>query len=151
MRNAVLALLVLLITACRDDASPARDVERRILAPCCMRQTLEDHDSPIAHQLRLEVEQRASAGEPASAIEDDLVRRYGDKVRAMPAGRDPRGMFATVLGVAIALGALIAIGVFRAWRRRDKAAPTTRDPVARDDAAARARYEQQLDDELLDA
>src|SRR5688500_9072617 len=87
------------LAACGSSAGSAdraRDIERRILAPCCWRQTLEDHESELAHALRAEIEDRVAAGEASSAIEDDLVRRYGDKVRAMPRTWDPRPL----LGVA---------------------------------------------------
>src|SRR5690348_7582956 len=90
-------------TAPQDHAARARAIERRILAPCCHRQTLEDHDSEIARLLRAEIEHRVAAGEPPDHIEDDLVQRYGVNVCAMPRTWDPR------LPLGVGLGAVVLL------------------------------------------
>lgn len=126
-------------TPAHDRAAGARAVERRILAPCCLRQTLEDHESELARMLRAEIERRTGAGEPPDAIEDDLARRYGDEVRAMPRAWDPRLLLGVWLGGAVLLGALILLHRASRWRA---VAPAARpiEPI----------YEDRLDDELLD-
>ena len=98
-------------------------VQGRLLAPCCYLQTLDVHESPMATDLRLEVRTRLWAGESAGAIEDDFVARYGERVRAVPKGQDPRGlMFVFAMGMlvatAIGLGALV-----RRWLRTPRDAP----------------------------
>jgi cytochrome c-type biogenesis protein CcmH len=98
-------------------------VEGRLLAPCCYKQTLDVHESPMATELRLEVRTRLAAGELPEAIEDDFVARYGEQVRAVPKGRDPRGsMFLVAIGVLVAAG--IGLGLLvRRWRRTPLEAP----------------------------
>lgn len=127
-----------------DQAARAREVERRILAPCCHRQTLEDHESEIAHLLRAEIQHRIAAGEPPDAIEDDLVRRYGEQVRAMPRTWDPRLPLGVGLGGVVLLGALVLLRLVSRWcsSRRASAADVS---SARD-----LEYEDRLDDELLE-
>jgi len=123
----------------------AHDVERRILAPCCKRQTLEDHESELARALRAEIERRIDGGEQAVAIEEDLVRRYGEDVRAMPGGRDPRALLGLALAGALGLGGLAVLWLVRR-KRAPAGAPAPRDRDAADDNAA---YEERLDDELV--
>jgi cytochrome c-type biogenesis protein CcmH len=134
------------IVACAAPAEPldrARAVERRVLAPCCRRQTLEDHESPIAQALRTEIRRRIDGGEQPAAIEDDLVRRYGEDVRAMPRGRDLRPVLGIGVGAVLLLGGLVIVW----FMRRRRAVASAAVPAA--GAAADPGYEDRLDDELL--
>jgi cytochrome c-type biogenesis protein CcmH len=139
---AMITALAACAPAPQDAASRAHAIERRILAPCCRRQNLEDHDSEIARTLRQEVERRCAAGEAASAIEDDLAHRYGEDIRAMPRGADPLPLLSAVIAALVALTALS----LRRFRHRAPRRPDPpRPPPERDDDADR------LDDELLAA
>jgi cytochrome c-type biogenesis protein CcmH len=125
-----------------DPADRARDIERRILAPCCRRQTLEDHESELAHALRAEISGRVEGGEPTVAIEGDLVRRYGDDIRAMPRGWDPRMLLGGAVAIILAAGGLAVL-----WLMRRRPGSTTTVPAA--DDAVNTTYADRLDDELL--
>jgi cytochrome c-type biogenesis protein CcmH len=122
-------------------------VEGRLLAPCCYMQTLDVHESPLATELRLEVRKRLAAGEAPAVIEDDFAERYGERVRAVPKGRDPRGnMFALALGVlaatTLALGLLV-----RRWRRAPDDAP---GPTLAAASGGRDRFDDRVDELLRD-
>jgi cytochrome c-type biogenesis protein CcmH len=147
-----LAILIGLAAACSAKAPTTseeaqRALERRLLAPCCWRQSLEDHDSPVAGALRAEIARRLAAGEPPAAIEADLVARHGDRIRALPPGGDPRWIVGALLVVALA-GTLIGIGLHVRPRRPRRAGAVAE--VAPDHSPERERYEQRLDDELLE-
>lgn len=133
-------LVVTLFVACANP-DPVHTLEDRLLAPCCWRQSLRDHDSELAAQLRTEIAQRVAAGEAPPRIEEDFVRRYGERIRALPAGTDPRWLVGSVaIGLAVvALAGLLWWGS-RTRTRRDteNAAPVEADP----------RYADRLDDEL---
>lgn len=148
-RRLALLALVVLVGACSEPggdpiAAHQHALEERLLAPCCWRQTLADHDSPLARSLRAEIGARLEAGEPAAAIERDLVARHGEAIRALPAGGDPRWIIGVVVATA-ALASLLAIAL--AMRRRRRRTPPR--PAARPASAADERYADRLDDELL--
>ena len=126
-------------------------LERRLLAPCCWNQTLDMHESDLAGSLRREVRERLHAGEPASAIEDDMVARYGERIRAVDKGHDPGGAMPFLVGLgALSIGASLVVMV-RRWRRsaasarsREDAREATSKGVQRPDDP----YDARLDDEL---
>jgi len=145
-RRASIVLALALITACSEDrdqlASHQHELEQRLLAPCCWRQSLADHESPVATALRTEIRERLARRETPAAIEDDLVQRYGDKIRALPEGSDPRWIVGTIASGAVLL-ALVGLGWFVRRRRAPRRAPLTNE------ALFEGEYAERLDDELL--
>ena len=144
--HCALALLLVLLGACtpgKDElARHQHELEERLLSPCCWRQTLADHESPVATALRTEIHERLARREPPASIEGELVRRYGDKIRALPEGGDPRWIVgATAVGAfIIALG---GIG-WLVQRRRPPA-----EAALPSEALFEGEYAERLDDELL--
>lgn len=124
----------------RSPTTTAHQLEERLVAPCCWKGTLRDHSSELAHQLRAEVEGRVAAGERSEDIEADMVRRYGEQVRALPAGSDPRWMIVAAFSALAGLGLVV---LARVRRTRRSSAPTASGLVA-----GEAAYDQRLEDEL---
>ena len=120
----------------------ARELEGKLIAPCCWTQTLDIHDSPIAEQLRAEISQRLKRGEPAANIEDDLAARYGEKIRAVPRGEDPRQALPVLVGGAMGIAAIWLVWLGISWLRRSKGAPASQAPPEAQ------QWDKQLDDEL---
>lgn len=121
MRHAVWLGALWLVVMCapvRAELGPAGELESRLFAPCCYTQTLDVHESDLASELRREIHARIGAGEPLQHIEDDLAARYGERIRAVPRGRDPRGFIPFVLALimAVSFGVLLRLGM--GWRRR---------------------------------
>lgn len=138
----LLCALLLLIVACSSERGPttvAHEVEDRLLAPCCWKGTLREHSSELAHQLRGEIERRAAAGESVGAIEADMIQRYGEQIRALPAGRDPRWMIAAGFAALAGFGLVVLARVRRA--RRGAGTTDAKPPAS-------PEYESRLDDEL---
>ncbi|HSK01675.1 MAG TPA: cytochrome c-type biogenesis protein CcmH [Kofleriaceae bacterium] len=145
-RLAPILLVLAALSGCRDAPDPARELERRLLAPCCWRQPLRDHTSPLATELRAEIATRLRAGEPAGSIEADLVARHGDRIRALPEGGDPTWVVGAATGTAVPLALAMIVVVLRRRRARGVA------PVAVAAATLPAEdepYADRLDDELL--
>ena len=123
----------------------ASELEQRLLAPCCWTQTLDVHDSELASALRKEIRLRLERGEVAAAIEGDFARRFGERVRAVPKGRDPRTTVPTVVGLLM-LSTFFAL--FMMVRRgRARAAVRGAEPQHAESAEADA-YDAELAEEL---
>lgn len=119
--SALLALVTALATppTATPSETPAGEavVLSHLLAPCCFKQTLDVHDSDLAKQLRAEVRARLLAGESAATVEQRLVARYGDGIRAVPlADPTPKAAF-------YGLGAVIVAGVALTFAVRRRARP----------------------------
>ena len=65
----------------------ARDISALIRCPVCQGETIDDSNAPIAHDLRLMVRERLTAGDSDSAVIDYLVARYGEFILFQPRAR----------------------------------------------------------------
>lgn len=123
----VCLLLSVVLVACakqrpsqHEDSTSAHDLEGRLLAPCCWVQTLDIHESELASALRTEIEQRRRRSEPSDSIEDDLAQRYGERIRAVPKGKDPRTLVPIIVGSAMLAILVGLLSLMRLWLRRSK-------------------------------
>ncbi|MBM4363793.1 MAG: cytochrome c-type biogenesis protein CcmH, partial [Deltaproteobacteria bacterium] len=145
--------LVLAASAVRAEETPAplddgafvqgeKSVEAHLLAPCCWNGTLDVHESELASALRREIRGRLRGGEGVEAIEESLVSRYGERMRAAPKSE----RVGLLLGAGV-LGVILAAGLL--FRRVIKPAPrsATRG-VAPAEALADDEWDRRLDDEL---
>lgn len=140
LHGLIVCLSLLALASCHQKPDPVGELEDRLFSPCCWRQSLRDHESPIATQLRAEIQQRIAAGEAPASIEADFVRRYGEGIRALPSGTDPRWMIGVVVGIGVIAGVVLLVVIFR--RRPKRAASVTMSRTEDPDDADR------LDDEL---
>ena len=116
-------------------------IESKLLAPCCWIQTLDMHESPLSTALRAEIRSKLQRGVQAAEIEAELVARYGERVRAIPAGHDPR---TSIMNLGFAAMGLALAGVWliaRRWRRKPALGAATH-PSETD------AFDRQLDAEL---
>ena len=123
----------------------AKELEHRLFAPCCWRETLAVHESPIATALRKEISQRIAGGESAAQVEADLVARYGTQLRAQL----PENLGYIIFGFAVGFGLLVLYAIVKSSAARKSAtenflAPENRQPTSRE----RQKYEAMLDDDL---
>lgn len=120
-----------------------RALERRLFAPCCYTQTLDLHESEVSHALRAEIRERLVAGERSEAIEQSLVSRYGEKIRAVPE-QDPSRVIAPVLLLLAGVAGFLALRLVRGWQRRSEQA----DRFLPASTTAADAYDARLDAEL---
>lgn len=94
----------------------ARAIERLLVAPCCYRGTLTDHDSPVADEMRREIRAYLSQGKSRQEILDIFRARYGQAVLTEP----PASGFSDLVLYGIPFGAaalvLFALTYFAARR-----------------------------------
>jgi cytochrome c-type biogenesis protein CcmH len=106
----------------------ASRLEGRIIAPCCWNQTIDIHGSEPSYQLRREIRRRLKAGESAEAIEASFVKRYGEKILAVP-DSSPLGGVATLLAVGFGAAGVGAYFMLKRWSRAGKAADALKKPA----------------------
>ncbi len=131
--------------------SSARALEASLLAPCCFGGTLDVHDSDISRELRSEIEQRVARGESTTAVQDDLVQRYGPQMLAMPHAGAFSATMSTVM-IAIVLGGAALLFTMRRWRAdpstAERASSERASAVAPSGGVARGAEDERLDAEL---
>lgn len=133
------------------DAVPAAGeitLERRLLAPCCWNQTLDQHESDLATSLRHEIRARLHAGEAQSAIEDDLAARYGERIRAVARGEDPGGAMPFIVGFGALFAGGSVIALLRRWRRASSRARPEGAAITADATIPADAEDARLDEEL---
>lgn len=123
----------------------ASALEGRLLAPCCWNQTLDMHGSEPANELKREIRRRLAAGETAAAIEEDIVARYGEKIRAVPTG-SPLKSTAVLLTLLMGAAGVGALFLLLRWRRRS-ALPQAPEP-GEEKGSQRDEYDERIDAEL---
>jgi cytochrome c-type biogenesis protein CcmH len=157
----VAALFLSLPAAASDDhakAAPATEMdeavpgavalEGRIMAPCCWTQTIDIHGSESANDLRREIRQRLKAGESTDAIQADLVKRYGERILAVPPG-NPLKDVGVLLSLAFGLAGIGAGALLVRWRKRSLAARA--EELDRDKGKKKSKrdeWDDQIDAEL---
>ncbi len=91
----------------------ARRLDQTFIAPCCFANTLAEHRSPVAEELRQELRTMLAGGATETQVIDAFVTKYGERILAAP---KPQGfnLLAYVLpAVAVAVGLLIIAVVMR--------------------------------------
>lgn len=113
----------------------ARAISKELRCLVCQNQSIDDSDATLAHDLRIVVRERLTAGDTDSEAVAFIVERYGDFVLLRP----PFKASTLVLWIGPALILIVGIiGVFVWHRRRRDAvaapvAPLTADEQARID------------------
>ncbi len=151
------ALLVAPVAAGADLEQEAREIERRLIAPCCFSQQVSVHQSGAADDARRDIRARLATGQTREQILDAYVSQYGKRVLAEPPAE---GFDLTLHLMPVALllaGTGIVIAVIRRFTS-GRGIPAALAPAAAGPAAADVSrhavdgtdLERRLDDELRD-
>lgn len=62
----------------------ARDISSELRCLVCQNQSIDDSDAPLAHDLRVLVRERLTAGDSDQQVRDFVVARYGEFVLLKP-------------------------------------------------------------------
>jgi len=90
-----------------------RKIEGRVMAPCCYTQTILDHDSQVAVDMRDEVTALVASGKSEEEIITYYRTKYGETILVVPDG--VQGHLLTFLPMT---GFLVATGVLCLFIRR---------------------------------
>lgn len=109
-----------------ESADWAYALHNELMSPFCPGRTLADCTSPQAANLRMWITVQAAAGRTRSDVEEELLERYGDVLRAAPL---PTGFgiaaYAFPLIAFLAGGVLVVVFLRRQTRSGAKAARVT--------------------------
>lgn len=94
-------------------------VEKRLLAPCCYTQSIAEHGSDIAVQMRSEVTEMVTHGKSEEEIVNHYRIIYGDRVLIIPDGLTGKILFTLPVAIS-ALGCLALLVSFRKMLRSGK-------------------------------
>jgi len=114
----IVLALILINPAVASAAQTAQiqKVEKRLLAPCCYTQSIAEHGSDIAVQMRGEVEAMVTEGKSESEIVEHYRGIYGDRILVVPDGLTGRILFSLPVAIA-ALACLVLFVCFRKMLR----------------------------------
>lgn len=93
----------------------AREVSKSLRCVVCQNESIDDSGAEIAHDMRLMVRERLTAGDTNQQIIDYMVSRYGDYVLLKP--RFMAGTLILWIGPFI----ILLIGIFVVFRRMKEA------------------------------
>jgi cytochrome c-type biogenesis protein CcmH len=144
----VLLLLILSVAAPAQDAiydeevlRQARAIYNQIMSPYCPGKTLSNCSSGGAEQMRIDIRNRLSEGEPPEMIMASLVEEWGESVLAAPKNEGVGRLAWFTPFVAILFGLVVIVAfVHRYYRREEEAVSATYKP----DTTLRARVEEEL-------
>ena len=108
----------------------ARTLSRELRCVVCQNQSIDDSQAEVAHDMRIAVRERLTAGDSDRAVMDYMVARYGDYVLLEPPFK-PRTLLLW-LGAPLVLLVAGAALLFAARRR-----PAIVPPAPLDDAEKR--------------
>jgi cytochrome c-type biogenesis protein CcmH len=104
----------------------ARALSRELRCMVCQNQSIDDSDAPLAHDLRVVVRERLTAGDNDSQVIDFLVARYGEFVLLKPRFAWHNSVLWLTPVAALIAG---AIAMFGAVKRR-RAVPLAPAPLS---------------------
>jgi cytochrome c-type biogenesis protein CcmH/NrfF len=81
----------------------------RFIAPCCWRENLSLHHSPLADELRGSIREMVAEGKSDADIQAVLVAKYTERILAIPEGS--KGQWLTWTPVAATLAGVGAVGL----------------------------------------
>jgi len=104
----------------------ARAISRELRCLVCQNQSIDDSNADLAHDLRVIVRERLSAGDSDAQVKAYLVARYGDFVLLDP----PFEAKTLILWLGPALVLLLGAGAIYAALRRREVAATAETPLS---------------------
>lgn len=124
----------------------AVDLEGKLIAPCCWVQTVAQHQSDAAEQVKAQIRMLVAQGKGEDEVLDTFVTQYGDKILASPRARGFNAIvYVLPLFLFLAAATAVLVLVVR-WRRRPEpvTVSVTTAPGSPADEALRTRLEDEL-------
>ena len=120
----------------------ARKIERQVVSPCCFSQTVDQHRSGAASDVRTDIRRMLREGRSEKEILGVLVQKHGTKVLAVP---EAKGFNASVWWMPVVAVVVGGLGLRSYLSRTSRSEDTVVEPLASSD---RERLEALLKVEL---
>jgi cytochrome c-type biogenesis protein CcmH len=106
------------------------ELAAELMSPFCPGRTLADCPSPAAANIRMWILVQAAAGRTKEDVEDELLARYGDRIRSAPKAEGfGWAAYLVPLGVFVGGGLLVAYVLRRMTRGAPPPPPDAALPV----------------------
>lgn len=121
-------------------------LEGKLIAPCCWVQTVDQHQSEAADQVKAQIRMLVAQGRGEDEILDSFVAQYGEKILASPRARGFNAIVYVLPLVAFLVAAGAVTVLVMRWRRRPApvASAVAVAPGSAADEALRTRLEDEL-------
>jgi cytochrome c-type biogenesis protein CcmH len=145
--KAILVVALLAHTTLLTSAQKAeiRRVDERLLAPCCYTQSIAEHGSEIAGQMRTEVAQMVAAGRNEEEIASHYRALYGDRILIVPDGMTGKILFSLPVMISMFGFAILLVSIRKMLRSgKERLATSQGQKPSVVDNHLRARIEQEF-------
>lgn len=103
----------------------ARDISAELRCLVCQNQSIDDSDAPLAHDLRILVRERLTAGDTNDQVREFIVARYGEFVLLKPPFSAETLLLWFMPVLALAAAGFILWNSFRSSREQTETAAKT--------------------------
>ena len=97
----------------------ARALSEELRCMVCQNESIDDSDAALAHDIRVLLRERLSAGDSDSQVIDYLVARYGEFILLKPRFNWHTALLWGAAPGVLVIGGLAAFGLFRRRRPRE--------------------------------
>jgi cytochrome c-type biogenesis protein CcmH len=125
-----------------DIETQARAIEGKLMAPCCMANTVAEHHSGAALEMRQEIRQMLSQGQNSDQILAHYAAEHGEQILAMPAAEGFNLVVWLVPLILLIVGPVVILLVLR--RSTGKVEAPADEPLAPIDPEYAARLQRRL-------
>jgi cytochrome c-type biogenesis protein CcmH/NrfF len=132
------------VGAVEDLESRAKQIEGKLMAPCCMANPISDHHSGVADEMRGEIRSMLGAGKTEHEILERYVAQYGEQILALPSATGFNLAAYLLPFLMLAAGTLGMWFAIRRWSQVRPAAAPAGGPPAEIDPAYADRLQQRL-------
>lgn len=101
---------------------PNTKLLHEFMAPCCWQQRLDEHDSPLAAQVRQQINDWSAAGWTEEQIRKRLISEFGVCILPEPEGAKAVALYGAPLLVMVTGGGSVLFFLI-ASRKQEKASP----------------------------
>jgi len=113
----------------------AHRLEEKLIAPCCFMQTLANHSSPKADEMKREIRERLQQGWSEDQVLQSFLDRYGERILAEPLAKG-FNIFAYVVPPMALVCAAVACVLWLRRRVVTRSEPSDAGPPVWDESIA---------------